>query len=406
MDLSALLLPLPAGLLAVGLAALLLAAALGGRSPTWWVVAILAIAATLAARLLGHGGLASGLGAAGELAVLALVALSGTSQARAAARLWALVLVPAIVAVAIGSAVIGHGHPAAPWDRIAVGLLILGFAVKLALVPLYVWLPTVARAVPAVTLILVLGVVDTAVLADLADLSRAAPWIVTDHAALWTGLAALSLLGGAVLALAETDLKVILAFVGVADAGLLLLGLLAADPVAATGTDVGLIGKALAETALFGAVACGETALGRPLSIADTRGLAGRLPVASAVFMVGAAAVVGLPPSLGFSAHWRLFRAAAEIGGPAMLALVFVAASLLLLVMVRALHRVWLGPSDDVATPAAPVAARAVLVAVAIAIVASGLVPRLFETAPETAPHALAATTLAPTLALAEGTAP
>lgn len=386
--------------LAVGLAGALLAATLGGRNKAWWGAAILLVATAVAARLVGHSALGATLGAASELAALALVAASGTKDARAAAGTFALALVPAILAVAAGLALtrMGHLHPAAPWDTLAVGLLLLGFALKLALVPLYFWLPVVARAVPAVSLVLIVGIVDTDVLADLAELSRVAPWIVADHLAPWTVLAAASLLGGVALAIAETDLKTILVFTGIADAGLILLGLVGSDPVSQTGADLGLVGKALADTALFGAVACGETALGRSLSIATTRGLAGRLPVASAVFMIGAGALVGLPPSLGFSAHWRLFRAAEVVGGPVMVTLVFAAVAGLLLVMVRALHRVWLGPSEsEESAPSASLAARAVLIATALAIVASGLVPRLFEAPAETPSHALA---------LVEGTVP
>lgn len=386
--------------LAVGLAGAVLAATLGGRSKAWWGVAILLIATAVAARLVGHSALGATLGAASELAALALVAASGTKDAPAATRTFALALVPAIVAVGAGLVLIrlGHLRPAAPWDTVAVGLLMLGFALKLALVPLYFWLPVVARAVPAVSLVLIVGVVDTGVLADLAELAQVAPWILADHLAPWTVLAAASLLGGVALAIAETDLKTLLVFTGVADAGLILLGLLTADPVSQTGASLGLVGKALADTALFGAVACGEAALGRPLSIAGTRGLAGRLPVASAVFMVGAGALVGLPPSLGFSAHWRLFRAAEVVGGPVMVGLVFVAVAGLLLVMVRALHRVWLGPAEtETPAPPAPVAARAVLIATALAIVASGLVPRIFEAPAEGPSHAIA---------LVEGAAP
>ncbi len=381
--------------LAVGLSALLLAAALGGERRGWWVAASVLIAASVFGRLVGHGVVGLGLGAIGEIAALGLVAAGGTPPTRAAVRTWGLALVPAIVAVGLGYGLTGLGHdrPAAPWDAIAVGLFALGFALKLALVPLYFWLPKVARAASATSLILIFGIVDVGVFADLVALRETAPWIFAEHHALWTGLAVISLLGGALLAVAETDLKAIVAFTGLAHGGMLLLGLIATDAASHTGVVVGLLGHAFAVTALFGAIACGEALIGRSLSIDDTRGLAGRLPVPSAVFMVGAGALVGLPPSLAFSADWRLFGAAWAVGGAAMVTVAFVAAAIVFLVMVRALHRVWLGPSENgQAAGGTPFAARAVLVAMALAIALGGIVPRLFEPTASAAHVALALT--------------
>ena len=389
MDLSLLLLSL-----AVGLVGLALAAVLGGVGRGWWIAALAVIACSAAGRLVGHGTLGLGLAAAAEIAALGLVLCDRSSGARAAATLWAAALVPAIVAVGLGFALTGLGHhrPAAPWDGVAVGLFVVGFALKLGLVPLYFWLPQMARAASATSLILIFDIVDAGVVADLAALRDMAPWVFGEHQGLWASLAVASLVGGALLAVAETDLKAIVAFAGVVDAGFLLLGLLPADATARAGVDFGLLGHALAVTAIFGAVACGEVALGRPLSIVDTRGLSGRLPVASGVFMVGAAALVGLPPSLAFAAHWRLFRAAADVGGWAMTAVVFVAATLVLLVMIRALHRVWLGPAGEEVASGVPVVARGVLVAVALIVAGTGLVPRLFVPTSPAAHVALAPT--------------
>jgi len=389
MDLSLLLLGL-----AVGFVGLVLAAVLGGEGRGWWIAALAVIASATLGRLAGHGLLGLGLAAAAEIAALGLVLTGRDPAARDAARLWASALVPGIVAVALGFALtdLGHLRPAAPWDGVAVGLFVLGFGLKLGLVPLYFWLPVTARSASATSLVLIFGIVDAGVMADLASLRDLAPWVFVGHAGLWASLAVASLLGAALLAVAETDLKAIVAFTGVVDAGLLILGLIPADDVARTGVTLGLLGHALAVTALYGAIACGETALGRSLTITDVRGLAGRLPVASGVFMVGAAALVGLPPSLAFAAHWRLFRAATEVGGWAMTAVAFAAASLVLLVMVRALHRIWLGPASEEIAVATPWAARGVLLVVALAIAGTGLTPRLFEPASPATHVALAPT--------------
>ena len=387
---------LSGSLLLIGLVALALAALTrrpegDGRSTGWWVCAVAVVATTVVARAFGGSLLGAGIAALGELVALALLLCEDTAEARAAARIWSLALLPGIAAVLAGLLLVdfGRAHPAAPTSTLAVGLLMLGFALKLALVPLYFWLAPVARAASAATAILIFAVVDTGVVADLAEVAEAAPWILADHLTAWRTLAALSLIGAAALTLAETNLKAIIAFTGPLDAALTLFVLLASDAETRHAVALGLSGRALVLAALFGAVAVAEADLGRAHSITDTRGLAGRQPIASGVFMVGAGALLGLPPSLGFSAHWRIFQAALEIGGPVLAGLVFVAVAVLLLTFVRAIHRVWLGPSEESeATRPAPVLARAVLVAVAVAVIATGLTPRFFETA--AAPHTLA----------------
>lgn len=377
-------------LFSVGLVALVLAATLRRPRAGGWVWAIVVIAATVVAHLLGPSRASAAIAALGEIAALGLLVAEGTPEARRAARIWSLALLPAIAAVFAGLVLVGFDgiRPAAPWGTVAVGLVVLGFALKLALVPLYFWLAPVARTASATSMILIVGVVDTGVVADLAELAETAPWIFADHLVVWTGLAALTLIGAPLLALAETDLKAILAFTGPVDAALMLLALLAPDAETRNALAIGLAGHALAVTALFGAVAVGESRLGRSLSIEDTRGLAGRLPVASGVFMVGVGALLGLPPSLGFSAHWRFFRAALEVGGPALVGLVFVAVALVLLTLVRATHRVWLGPAEGGEARPAPIVSHIVLVAVVLAVIATGLVPRAFETAAPS--HAIA----------------
>jgi NADH:ubiquinone oxidoreductase subunit 2 (subunit N) len=362
--------------LVLGVAVFSAAIASGDRR--WWLPAGATAVLVVLAGAMGHGWAGVMLLNAAELAAVWLVAWRGTPAATSAARRYLLAVLPAIAltVVALVLTDLGNVRPAAPWDRLAVVLLIVGFALKLGLVPVYFWLPAVARSAPAMTTALIVAVLDVAVFGELLTLREHAAWVFTDFSAVWLALALASLLGGALLALAQRQLTAMLAFSSIDDMGYLLIGLVAGGDGLA-GVGYGLVSHALCKLALFGAVGIAEWRIGEPVTL-ETRGLAARVPIASAAFMVGAFCFIGVPPGLGFLGHWRLYLAGAELGGPALLACMYVATALALLCYVRAIHRTWLGaPSAPQGAAGAPVGASAVVLLVAMGAVALGLVPGL-----------------------------
>jgi formate hydrogenlyase subunit 3/multisubunit Na+/H+ antiporter MnhD subunit len=107
------------------------------------------------------------------------------------------------------------------------------------------------------------------------------------------------------------------------------------------GAALGATVHALAKALLFASVA-GPEADGTALI--DSRGLASRHPVAGAGFVVGALAVLGIPPTLGYAAHWRIFAAVA--GNIPLLAALAAAAMLSVAVYARAIALFWWGAVD------------------------------------------------------------
>ncbi|WP_029009226.1 proton-conducting transporter membrane subunit [Azospirillum halopraeferens] len=363
----------------------------GGRS--WWPLVAATIALVAVSRLAGHGWGAMLLAFAAELVAAALILSRGTPAAAAAARLFLGAMVAGTAAIATALALTGFGtmQPAAPLDKVAVALLMLGFALKLGLVPVYFWLPAVARASSVMTTAVIVAVVDVAGFCELLALREAMPWVFEGYAAVWIALALASLLGAGLLALAQSELKPMLAFSTIHDMGYLLLGVVLGGPEGMAGAWFAILGHALGKLVMFGAVGAAEWHLGAPPTL-DTRGLSSSLPVAGAAFMLGALAFVGIPPTVGFLGHWRLYLAGAELGGPVLLAALFAGSAMGILCYVRAIHRTWLGPAGGTAGgPALPRAAAAVLLAFAITPVVLGLVPgAVGVAAPEAAVHATA----------------
>ena len=234
--------------------------------------------------------------------------------------------------------------------RVVLALLLVGFAIKLALVPAYVWLPSVARSTPAALVGLVVAVVDVAAFAELISLRRTSPWLFSPTWP-WLTLALLSAVGGALLALAQRDVKRMLAFSTITGAGFLVLGVCAGRNVRARRRRCRCCG--------------GRTGQGPAVRDADRRrdrrpGDPGvprcrpRHPLAAAGFLAGSLAALGVPFTAGFAGHWRVYATALHSGGP-VLALLIVATILSVLAYSRVVALVWWGsPEGEAPVPARP----------------------------------------------------
>jgi len=328
--------PLPLiGAIAVALVGLLLAmSASKALRPHIWIAAVsgalvlagLAVEAELLRLLLLEG------------AAFVAVGLLATSDVHRAARN-AYLGAAAVSALALvtGTLVIDTA-PAG----LVLGLLLAGFAIKLALVPAFLWLPAMAERTPAALLGLIIAVVDVAAFAELITLRHEAAWLF--HPAWpWIVLALLSALGGAALALAQADLKRMLAFSTITGSGFLVLGVALAAPFGLAGAAAGAAADALAKGLLFVSLASAEATEGS-LTLA-TRGVARRHPLAAAGFVAGSLAALGIPFTAGWAGHWRIYATAFTSGWP-YLALLIVATILSVLAYVRAIALVWWGGDD------------------------------------------------------------
>ncbi|MEJ2723580.1 MAG: proton-conducting transporter membrane subunit [Deltaproteobacteria bacterium] len=315
---------------------------------------------------------------AAAFVAVAMVWTRGTPRAVEAARTYLVLLVAAEVLLGTGLFLLDSGSAGAVTSpgKPAVALLAVGFGLKLALVPFYFWLPGVAEFAAPMTSALIISVVDMAAFTELIQVRELAPGIFTDHRMVWMGLALLSMYGGALMALAQRDLKRLLAFSTVDDLGYLVLGVTVGSTVGLTGAQVGALSHSLVKVMLFGAVGIAEQRTGAPVTLDNSRGLAARFPASSVVFIVGSLGMIGLPPLLGFAGRWRLYLAGAQYGGPALVLAMVAASGMTLLYYARAIHRVWLGePSGCLSGVSEPGLAITVLGVLGVLILLLGLFP-------------------------------
>jgi NADH-quinone oxidoreductase subunit L len=193
------------------------------------------------------------------------------------------------------------------------GLLFLaGAAGKSAQVPLMVWLPdAMAGPTPVSALIHAATMVTAGVylMARMAPLFSLAPTVMATMAV----MGGITAFYGASCALAQRDLKRVLAYSTISQIGYLMLGVGAGAVTAAT---FHLLVHAFFKALLFLAAGCVITALHHEQDIFRMGGLARRLPFTYWPFLVGAACLAGLPLTGGFFSKDSILGAVWATGGP------------------------------------------------------------------------------------------
>ena len=289
-----------------------------------------------------------------DISALVLVAWVWT-QDKKAGKLFLTAVIIGSVFVALGMVIGGFfNEQANHFDgmraKIVIYLIMFGFDFKLAAVPFSFWLAPLSEGTSVMTSVLVISLLDIAEFGELVLLRVEAPWIFSSAAWIWIMLALLSMFGGALLALSQTNVRRILAFSTIDDFGYLMLGLAAGSVGGILGAIIGVLSHSLCKFLLFGAVGIAEDDVKHPLSLED-RGLAGRHPVAGAAFITGALGMIGIPPLLGFLGRWRLYFSGIEAGGDILVIVMAGATALALLYYVRVIHKVWLGQNSGNSNP-------------------------------------------------------
>jgi multicomponent Na+:H+ antiporter subunit A len=273
-------------------------------------------------------------------------------------------------ALVAGDLLLARGN--ADWAR---ALLITGFFLKLALVPLFFWLLKLADDLPALVLGLIISVLDIAAFGELYLVAQAAPWIATPRN-LWLGIALASALGGSILMLAQRDLKRLLVLSTIEDLGFLLLGVASTSQLGMQGAMLGAVVHGLAKALLFICLSAPE-ANGdlKPASIA----LATRYPLSGTGFVFGMLAMLGVPPTLGFIARWRLYETANQIDARVLFAFVL-ASAFALIAYVLALTRMWWGPGEaEPTTRREPILLRGTVIVLIVLLLSAGLWPNMLH---------------------------
>ncbi|HEX6269555.1 MAG TPA: NADH-quinone oxidoreductase subunit N [Anaerolineales bacterium] len=216
---------------------------------------------------------------------------------------------------------------------IGAALILVGFGFKVALVPFHMWTPDVYQGAPsAVTAFMSSGAKIAGFAALLRVFTTAFPSIAADMTDILWALAASTMILGNVIAIAQTNIKRLLAYSSIAHAGYILMAFVPygnpdVAPVSIAAGLFYLVAYAVTNFGAWGVVIALEKSEGRGLEIADYGGLARKHPALAAAMTVFMLSLIGLPPTLGLVGKFYLFRSVIA-GGFTGLAIIGVLTSL------------------------------------------------------------------------------
>ncbi len=207
---------------------------------------------------------------------------------------------------------------------LGIALIVAGLGFKVAAVPFHMWAPDAYEGAPIpITAHLAVGSKAAAFALVLRLFAEAFMPIVEQWQVLLIALAVITMLLGNLVALAQRNLKRLLAYSSVGQVGYLLMGVAALaamgdgslelSHLASNGIMLHLVAYAVTNMAAFLCLAAVFNITGRD-DIAGMAGVARRAPIVGMVFAVSLFSLAGLPIFVGFTSKFYLFNAAAAQG--------------------------------------------------------------------------------------------
>ncbi len=196
---------------------------------------------------------------------------------------------------------------------VGMGLLIVGFGFKIAAVPFHMWAPDVYEGAPtSVTAFMIAGTKAAAFAAFLRIMMTALPALQPDWSRILWVLAVLTMTVGNVVAIAQTDVKRMLAYSSIAHAGYLLVAMVTGTKLGSGGILFYLTAYAFMNLGAFAVVVALARRGHERLTIDDYAGLGLRRPVLGAAMTLFLFSLTGVPPTAGFMAKLYVLGAAVQ----------------------------------------------------------------------------------------------
>jgi len=195
-------------------------------------------------------------------------------------------------------------------------LIIAGFAFKISVVPFHMWTPDVYQGAPIpITTYLSVGskAAGFAALVRVFMVAINGADIAFDWSMLFAILAALTIIIGNLIALSQKDVKRLLAYSSIAQAGYILVGVVAANTYGLKGVLFYAMIYVFANTGAFAVATAVEVDTGKT-GIEAFAGLSKRSPMLAAIMTVCMLSLAGIPPMAGFAGKFYLFAGAIQNG--------------------------------------------------------------------------------------------
>ena len=290
------------------------------------------------------------------------------------------------------SAAIAGGSPT-PLVTVAFIMLIGGFGFKLSLAPFHGWAPDVYQGAPtpvaawlsvapkAATFIALIRIV-----AEVLPLASSVAWTTV-----LATLAVLSMVIGNFVAIAQRDLKRMLAYSGIAHVGYMMIAVLLVRKEAIAAVAIYAIAYALMNIGAFGVVSLLDKNQNDHQTLDDIAGMGFRRPFAGFVLSLFMFSLAGIPPTAGFIGKFYVFRVAIEAGAINLAVIGILTSIVSVFYYLRVVYFVYMKEADETTPmPVLNVLSASALAIAAVGILAIGIYPSpLFHTAIQAASNVL-----------------
>ncbi|GHJ34862.1 NADH-quinone oxidoreductase subunit NuoN [Streptomyces sp. TS71-3] len=260
-------------------------------------------------------------------------------------------------------------------------MVVMGLLFKVGAVPFHMWTPDVYQGAPTpVTGFMAAATKVAAFGALLRLLYVVLPGLRWDWRPVMWAVAIVTMLGGAIVAITQTDIKRLLAYSSIAHAGFILAGVIAMNPDGISSVLFYLAAYSFVTLGAFGVVTLVRDAGGEATHLSKWAGLGRRSPLVAAVFAVFLLAFAGIPLTSGFAGKFAVFKAAAEGGGTPLVVIGVISSAIAAFFYIRVIVLMFFSepkPEGPTVAVPSPLTTTAIALGVIVTLVL-GLAPQYF----------------------------
>jgi NADH-quinone oxidoreductase subunit N len=273
---------------------------------------------------------------------------------------------------------LSQGAPTYSMLILGLVFIVSGLAFKLGAVPFQMWVPDVYHGAPTAMTMLIGSVPKLAAFAIVIRLLVQGLYVL---AADWQGMlvimAVLSIVIGNITAIAQTNLKRMLAYSTISHIGFLLFGIMSASLNGFASSMFYISAYVLMTLAGFGMILLLSRQGFEAENLDDLKGLNQRSPWNAFLMMIVMFSMAGVPPTLGFYAKFTVLQAALEAGFVGLVVFAVLMAAVGAFYYLRVVKLMYFDEPQDTNAIDAPTGMRVMLSINSLALLALGLMPQV-----------------------------
>lgn len=263
----------------------------------------------------------------------------------------------------------------------ATALVSVGLLFKIGAVPFHQWTPDVYQGSPTPITGFMAACTKVAAFGALLRIMYVAlGGIRWDWRPMMYVIAALTMIVGTLFALTQTDIKRMLAYSSIAQAGFMLVGVIATNQAGLSGTMVYLVAYGIATIGAFAIVTLVRDSTGEASHLSQWAGLGRKAPIVASAFALFLLAFAGIPLTSGFTGKFAVFTAGIAGGATPVVTIGLIASAVAAFFYIRVIVLMFFNEpsSDDSVSVVVPSGFTTLAITISVGLtLVIGLVPQL-----------------------------